>query len=348
MNKCINHGVDADVKSVHSQVLQNVSDRISKAYQNFFRRVKEKQNGKNINVGYPRFKKEYKSFTYPQDGYRLDSNKLRLSKIGIVNLRIGQKQNRIKGQIKTLTIKREPTGKWFACFSCVEEVKPTKAKKGKKIGVDLGLEKFATLSNGETIENHRFLVKSESRLKRACRILSRRKKGSKRREKARHRVALLHEKIANQRHYFHHQITRKLVDDYGTIVIEDLKITNMVRHPYLAKHISDASWGQFARFLCYKAESAGCRVEKVDPRGTSQDCSQCGNQVPKTLAQRWHRCPKCGVKMDRDFNASINILNRATVGTTESYARGDGSSVQHITVERSPSKKREAHQLVVG
>jgi len=299
-------------------------------------------------VGYPRFKKRYKSFTYPQNGYKLDGNKLTLSKVGIVNVRIGRTQNRIVGQIKTLTIKREPTGKWFACFSCVEEINPTKNKNKEKIGVDVGLKEFATLSNGETIENHRFFVKSEKRLKKAQRILSRRKKGSNRREKARYRVALIHEKISNQRHDFHHQLTRKLVDNYGTIVIEDLKITNMVRHPYLAKHINDASWGQFARFLCYKAESAGCRVEKVDPRGTSQDCSHCGNKVPKTLAQRWHRCTYCGVVMDRDLNASKNILNKDTVGTTEIYARGDGSSPLGYGLEDSPSRKREARLLVVG
>jgi putative transposase len=347
MNNCIRYGVDANISQVHSQVLQNINDRIGKAYANFFRRLKEKRAGKSIKVGYPRFKKKCKSFTYPQSGFSLNENKLFLSKIGKINVRIGRKQNKPNGKIKTLTIKREPTGKWFAIFSCIDvPVKGLKLNK-KEIGIDVGLEYFATLSNGKQIDNPRFLVENERRLKMLNRRLSRKKLHSQNWNKSRHNVALLHEHISNQRHDFHHQLTHNLIAGYGTIAIEDLNIKSMIRHPYLAKHISDASWGAFSRMLCYKAENAGARVLKVDPRGTSQICSQCGNKVPKTLAQRWHRCTYCGANMHRDLNSAKEILTRGTLGK---YACGDGSSALATSkrFEHSPSLKQEAPQLVGG
>jgi len=347
MNNCIRYGVDADISQVHSQVLQNINDRIAKAYANFFRRLKEKRIGKKIKVGYPRFKKKYKSFTYPQSGFTLEGNKLFLSKIGVVNVRIGRTQNRVSGKIKTLTIKREPTGKWFAIFSCidvpVQRLKPNK----RKIGIDVGLEYFATLSNDKRIDNPRFMVHGERRLKKLQRRLSRKKLHGKNWQKAQHDVVLIHEHTANQRYDFHHQLTHNLIAEYGTICYEDLNITGMIRHPYLAKHISDASWGQFTRMLECKAESAGRTARAVDPRGTSQVCSQCGNKVPKTLAQRWHRCPYCGASMHRDLNSAKEILTRGTLGN---YACGDGSPAlaSQKRLEHSLSAKQEAPQLVGG
>jgi putative transposase len=341
MNKCIRHGIDFDISQVHSQVLQNVNDRIAKAYANFFRRVKEKQSGKHIEVGYPRHKKYYKSFAYPQSGYELVNNKLRLSKIGNVHVRIGRKQNRIKGEIKTLTIKREPSGKWFACFSCIENTKEKTKVNDKKIGIDVGLEHFANMSDGTVIDNPRFLIQSEKRLAILQRRLSRTNKGSKNRNTARLKVAIMHEKIVNQRRDFLHKLSCHIVKEYGFIAIEDLNIKSMVRHPYLAKHISDASWGTFANMLRYKAESAGSELPEVNPRKTSQMCSQCKNEVPKTLAQRWHRCPYCGIEMHRDLNAAKNIL---TVGTT-GIACGDWSPALEIR-EHSQSMNQEATQLV--
>jgi putative transposase len=342
MNKCIRYGIDADISMVHSQILQNINDRIAKSYANFFRRVKEKQTGKNVKVGYPRHKKYYKSFAYPQSGYKLVGGNLKLSKIGIVQVRIGKKQNRIQGKIKTLTIKREPSGKWFACFSCIENIAEKRRINDKKIGMDVGLEHFATFSDGTMIDNPRFLVQSEKRLMKLQRKLSRRKLGSKNRMKARLKVALLHEKISNQRKDFLHKTSCHIVKSYGIIAIEDLNIKNMVKHPYLAKHINDASWGAFGNMVRYKAESANGELAKVDPRGTSQDCSMCGNEVPKTLAQRWHRCPFCGIKMHRDLNAARNII---TIGTMGKYACGDGSSAL-AKREHSLSMNQEAAQLV--
>jgi len=201
------------------------------------------------------------------------------------------------------------------------------------------------LSDGREIDNPRFLIKSEKRLKMLNRRLSRKKLHGKNREKARHEVALLYEHISNQRHDFQHQLSHKIVSGYGTIAIEKLNIKNMIRHPYLAKHISDASWGMFGRMLCYKASSAGAKFLEVNPKGTSQICSQCGNKVPKTLAQRWHRCPYCGVILHRDLNSARNIL---TVGTTGNYACGDRSPVlvAQKRLEHSLSKKQETTRLV--
>jgi putative transposase len=341
MNKCIRHGIDFDISQVHSQVLQNVNDRIAKAYANFFRRVKEKQTGKSIEVGYPRHKKYYKSFAYPQSGYELVNNKLRLSKIGNVHVRIGRKQNRIKGEIKTLTIKREPSGKWFACFSCIENTKEKTKVNDKKIGIDVGLEHFANMSDGTVIDNPRFLIQSEKRLAILQRRLSRTNKGSKNRNTARLKVAIMHEKIVNQRRDFLHKLSCHIVKEYGFIAIEDLNIKSMVRHPYLAKHISDASWGAFGNMVRYKAESANGELSEVNPRKTSQMCSQCKNEVPKTLAQRWHRCPYCGIELHRDLNAAKNIL---TVGTT-GIACGDWSPALEVR-EHSQSMNQEATQLV--
>jgi putative transposase len=340
MNYCIHYGIDADISFIFSQVLQDINDRINMAYEIFFKRLKEKQAGKKIKVGYPRFKKKYKSFTYPQKGFILKENNLFLSKIGIINIHMGRIQNRPKGKIKTLTIKRESTGKWFAIFSSIEKERKKHKINNKKIGIDVGLEYFAMLSNGMKVDNPRFFIKNEKRLKILNRRLSRKKLYGKNYRRARHRVALLHEHIKNQRHDFQHQLSHKIVSEYGTIAIEKLNIKGMIRHPYLAKHISDASWGTFAKMLCYKAESAGAELLKVEPRGTSQICSVCGNKVPKTLAQRWHRCPYCGVVLQRDLNSANAIL---TVGTTGNYACGDGSSVlvAQKRLEHSLSKKQE-------
>lgn len=340
MNRCIRYGIEADITQIHSQILYNVNNRIAKAYANFFRRVKEKRSGKQIKAGYPRHKKYYKSFAYPQSGYKFVDNNLRLSKIGTVQIRIGREQNKIKGKIKTLTIKREPSGKWFACFDCNENIPNKQRINDKKIGIDVGLEHFANLSDGTMIDNPRFLIKSEKKLKRLRRRWSRTEKGSTNRKKVRLKIAILHEKIRNQRRDFLHKVSCHIVKEYGTIAIENLNIRSMVRHPYLAKHISDASWGTFANMLRYKAENAGTELVEVDPRKTSQMCSQCRNEVPKTLAQRWHHCPYCGLSLHRDLNAAKNIL---TVGTTGIHACGDGSSALG---EHSPSRNQEATQLI--
>jgi len=182
------------------------------------------------------------------------------------------------------------------------------------------------------------------KLKKQQQHLSRKVKGSNRYNKQKLKVAKIHKKITNSRVDNLHKVSTDLIRKYDIIFLEDLNIKGMVRHPYLAKHINDASWGTFVRILEYKVESTGSQVEKVSPNNTSQICSQCGNKVLKTLAVRWHRCPVCGLNIDRDENSAINILQKSTVGTTESYAHGDESPLL-ASLEDSSSMKCEAHVL---
>ena len=310
-------------KTVFSQSLQNVADRLSKAYQHFFRRVKERVAGKRVKVGFPRFKRWVTSITYPQFGFQFKSeNRLHVSKIGNIPIVLHRVP---RGRIKTLTIKQNPAGQWFACFVCkVGEVAGT--QDDGEIGIDMGIENFATLSDGTVIGNPRHLLKSEKRLKRLQRRASRKKKGSRNRRKAVHRLARLHVHVANQRHDFLHRTSRAIVDRYGLIAVEKLNGSNMLKNHCLAKHIHDASWDTFIGMLRYKAVAAGAELVEVDPRNTSQMCSQCGNIVPKELSVRVHRCTHCGFETHRDVNAALNILLRARAGRARSHACGDPTS----------------------
>lgn len=320
------------LNEVHSQVLQDVLFRVERAYQGFFRRLAEKQ-GK---AGYPRFKNEgrYDSITYPQEpGFTIEVGKLRLSKIGQIKMRMHRD---IVGHVKTCTIRRDGNH-WYACFSV--EYEPEKRPiPDKTVGIDVGLKSFAVLSDGTEIANPRYLRKTEKKLKQTQRSLSRKKKGGGNRRKARQRVASLHRKVRNQRLDFHHKESRKIVDSFGLIAVEDLKIGNMMQNHHLSKSISDAGWGSFLRVLASKAEEAGRRFEKVDPRNTSVRCSHCGEAVPKTLAIRLHQCPSCGLVLDRDHNAALNILQRATAGIAGSYAWGEAA-------QSGPSLNQEAMSL---
>jgi len=292
-----------EITKVHSQVLQNISKRIKDAYTNFFARRRA-----GLKAGLPRFKKyeQYKSITYPQSGFKVKAKKLYLSKIGDIRL----KQHReLQGQVKTLTVKRMPSGKWYASFSCIVEPKP-REKPFKDVGIDVGLNSYAVLSDGTQIANPRFYRKSENRLANLQRGLSRKKRGSNNRNRARVKVARLHEHIQNQRTDFLHKASRKIADTYESVYVEDLKIRNMVKNHCLAKSISDAGWGRFIGMIAYKAKSAGGRLIQVNPRNTTQNCSQCGELVTKSLSDRIHECPGCGLIMDRDQNAALNILAR--------------------------------------
>ena len=318
-----------EYQEIHSQVLQNVSDRLSKAFSNFFKRVKRKRNGERIKVGFPRFKKYVKSMTYPQSGFELSEQRVKLSKIGCVPIVLYRS---LEGKTKTLTIKKTQSGKWFAVFSCESGIGDSVVAtavpvSSKKIGIDVGIEHFATLSNGDTIQNPKFLIESEKKLKKLQRRVSKKKKGSKNRAKAVIKLASLHERIANQRNDFLHKMSRNLVNEYGFIAVEVLQISGMLHSNChsLSKHISDASWNSFIQMLSYKASSAGGKIICVNPKGTSQECSSCGQVVKKSLAVRKHSCPYCRLNISRDHNAAINILKRAehTAGLAGIYACGD-------------------------
>ena len=302
------------LRQAHSQVLQEVCTRVDLAFQSFFRRCKA---GKN--PGYPRFKGEgwYKSFTYPQSGFELletstcavhRNERLRLSKIGNVKIVYHRP---LEGEIKRLHIKRDALGNWFACF--VVEFEPGELPPvSQVVGVDVGLEKFAVLSNGDRFDNPRFFRKDEKALANAQRKLSKCEKGTKEYQRCKRVVQHIHRRIRNRRKDFTHKLSRWLVNNYQIIVFEDLDIKDMQDGNYrsMNKSIGDAAWNQLIQFTAYKAENAGRGFVKVDPRNTSQMCSDCGEIVKKDLSERVHNCPHCGLSLDRDENAARNILAR--------------------------------------
>ena len=282
---------------VHSQVLQNVLKRVDRSFKNFFR-----------GFGYPRFqgRNRYNSFTYPQKGFELKDGKLNLSKIGNIRIILHRE---IEGKIKTCTIKKD-IDQWYVSFSCDIDMPIIPVEIKTETGIDVGLKSLITLSNGEQIEPPEFLRASEVKLTREQKRLSKKKLRSKNRNKQRVIVSKVHRKIRNQRKDFAHKLSRNLVDTFDRIVFEDLQIQNMVKNHHLAKSISDAGWSQLMNFTKTKAEYAGKIVEFVNPRNTSQNCSGCHTPVPKDLSIRTHICPFCGLVLDRDHNAAINILNQ--------------------------------------
>ncbi len=320
-----------ELKKVYSQTLQDVARRLDKAFRGFFRRVKANKKGKKkTKPGYPRFKGywRYDSFTYPQSGFELEkgmkekNNRLNLAKIGSLKIKLHRP---IKGNIKTLLIKRTRTNKWYACFSAEINKELSKKKEIKQaVGIDVGLNSFLTTNQGEKINNPRYLEKSERKLSRVQRWHSRKKQKSNNRRKSRLRIAKLHEKISNQRKDFLHKLSRKLVSKFQLVAFEELNIKGMIKNKYLSRSISDASWAKLLQYILYKAEEAGIRTEGVNPKNTSQKCSGCGEIVKKSLSQRIHKRPNCGLTIDRDVNAARNILKLAldTVGTTGINACG--------------------------
>jgi putative transposase len=286
---------------IYSQILQNVVDRLDKAFQGFFRRCKAGEK-----PGFPRFRGVYRynSFCYPQSGFALVGSELKLSKIGSVRIKIHRP---IGGEVKTCTLRRNPSGDWDVSFSCEVEVTPPVAKE-ETVGIDVGLEQFAVLSNGQIISNPRFFQKGQNALAKIQRKLSKTEKGSKKRQKTGLAAAKIHEKIRNQRKDFCHKESKKIVDQYQSICIEDLNIKKMVEGSRLAKSITDASWDQFRQFLTYKAAEAGRKLGLVNPAYTTQDCSQCKHREEKKLSDRTHCCSRCGYKATRDHNAAQNIL----------------------------------------
>jgi putative transposase len=297
--------------AVHAHVLQDVILRLDRAFQAFFRRVKAGET-----PGYPRFqgKGRYHSFTFPEygNGAVVDGRVLSLSKIGRIHLRLHRP---LEGTPKTVTISREADG-WYAGISCAEVPTQPLPLTGHETGIDLGIESFATLSNGSRIFNPGWYRKAERALKMAQRRVSRRKKGSNRRRKAVTLLAKAHQTVRRQRQDFHHKTALALVRENDMIYHENLQVRNMVKNHHLAKSITDAGWGAFLIILTYKAACAGRRIVGVNPAYTSQRCSGCGEVVYKGLSVRWHSCPVCGTSLHRDHNAAKNIerLGRSLQG----------------------------------
>ena len=315
---------------LYSQVSQSVVDRLDRAI-----KAKIDMKRKGLKWGFPRFKKlgQLKSLYYPQFGFKL-GNKLKVTPFGELKIR---QHRQIEGRIKTLALKREPTGKWFAVF-VADAPMSNNLKVGEgSVGVDLGLKTFATLSDGTMIDNHRVFRRYENKLAIEQRRFSRCKRGSNNRKRARIKVARVHEKIVDVRRDFLHKTANMLIQNYSFIALEKLNLRAMSQG-WLGKSINDASWSAFTSILRYKAESAGCEVVFVNPNNTTQECSRCHEIVKKDLSERIHYCKHCGLLMDRDLNASKNILMKATVGTTGSNASGNGTVV--------PSMKEEANGCI--
>ena len=290
---------------VFSQTMQTVCDDLDKAFQAFFRRVKAGEK-----PGYPRFKgrEHFHSFAFKQFGVgaRLDGRRLKLYGIGRVRVRWHRP---LEGDVKTVRIVHK-AGCWYACFACdVEEFAPFPAT-GKTIGIDVGVSALITTSDGAKVENPNYYRKSQQRLRLVQRKLSRAKRGSNNRRKALRAVQRQQEHVSNQRRDFLHKLSTALAQNYDGIALEDLRVTNMVKNHSLSKSILDSGWSAFRQYLTYKAAKAGTEIAFVNPAYTSKTCSNCGTVFQDfDLSTRWVECD-CGLSLDRDHNAAINILRR--------------------------------------
>jgi len=302
------------IGQVHSQTLQEVTDRLFKAYDGFFNRTAGRA-GK----GFPKFAKKglYSSFSFKQ-GVKLHQNtsRVQLPKIGKVKYR---KSQTVDGVIKTANISKQADG-WYISLACEVNIEPLPTNTNT-VGLDVGIKSFATFSDGKPpVDNPKYLYQYQKQLTKAQRSVCRKKKGSSNRKKAIAKLAKLHLKIRNTRKDFHHQLSTRLIRKNQTIVVENLQVANLLKNHKLAKAISDCGWHQFTQMLEYKAKWYGRTFIRVAPQYTSQDCSMCGNRNSElTLKDREWTCSSCNTVHDRDVNAAVNIRNR---GLDKAYQLG--------------------------
>lgn len=294
------------LKHCPSRILYDVTRRLDQAFQAFFRRVKAGET-----PGFPKFKswKQWNTIRFTIESRFLFGTRVKFARMSPIKTR-GLNRD-IVGELKFACVKRQPDG-WF-CHIMVEDgqQKPSKVPVESSVGIDVGLMKFAVLSDGTEIENPRFLRQFERKLERAHRALARTKKGSQKRWKAIRRLQRIYIRLTYKRSTFTHTQAKRIAELHQLIAVENLNISGMVQGRF-GKSILDAAWSQFIARLVIKSENVGGEVVKVDPCGTSQECSRCGSGVPKTLAVRTHDCPTCGLVLDRDLNSARNILDRAT------------------------------------
>ena len=320
------------LKEADSQALQQTLKDLDRAYQNFF----EKR------AGFPRFKsrRAKQAYRYPQRVKADPEGRCTyLPKVGWVKTVFHRP---LEGKIKNVTVSRTKSGCYYVSVQVEMDIE-TPQYQGGAVGLDLGLLHYAVLSDGTTVPNPRNLLRSEKKLVRLQRRLSRRKVGSGGRQKARLQVSRMQERIANQLKDFQHKLTRRLVEEYGLIGLESLHVKGMMGNGRLAKHIGDTAWGEFCRQLVYKGEWYGCRIEQIDPwYPSSKRCSACGavKEAMPLHVRQW-ACPECQVQHDRDVNAARNILMQATVGTMGSHA--GGVDVRPVCQGQAGTLKPEAH-----
>ncbi len=292
---------DNPLRVLNMSAGQQVLRRLDSAFRAFFRGQR----------GRPRFKRHqhFNSLNFkPGDGASLKGPKLYLQNVGLISVRWHRKL--ADGELKNIILLRKPSG-WYVCLQ-VELPDPQPGPHPRPaVGIDVGLHHALALSDGRLIDSPKYLQQSLPKLRVLQRTVARRKKGSQGWWKAVGQVRKQQEQIANQRRDWWHKTTRWLVDSYGVIKLEDLKLNFMLPNGRLARTAHDVSLGIFYELLAYKAMEAGCQIVAVNPAHTSQECSACGRHVEKKLSQRVHSCPHCGFRADRDVNAARNILNRS-------------------------------------
>jgi putative transposase len=325
--------------NLNSQARQASADRAWFAVSRFYDNCKQKKPGKK---GYPKFQHDNRSVEYKQSGWKLESKHITFTDgCGIGRLRlVGNPKQQIAAfppkQIKRVRIVHRADG-YYCQFGVKTERNIEHAPSGREVGIDVGLKAFLTDSEGKTVDNPRHYRKAEKHLKRLHRQLSRKQKKSRNRKKARQKLAKAHLKVQRQREDFARKQANALVSSHDLIAYEDLKIRNMVKNRHLAKSIHDAGWGTFLSWVKYYGMLHGILLIAVAPQFTSQECSACGTMVKKSLSVRTHMCTSCGVVLDRDHNAAVNILAKArerTVGHTgtdeqdSSHASGQTASTR--------------------
>jgi len=298
------------LKEIDKFALQNSLKDLDKAYQNFFREIKKS----NKEQGFPKFKSKHNNkhsyrTTFTNNNIEIRENKIKLPKLGLVKF---AKSREIQGRILNCTITKTCSGKCFISICCTDVEIEKFNNNDNIIGIDLGIKDFAICSNGEVISNPKYLSKLEKKLKREQRKLSKKKKGSKNRNKQRIKLNIVHEKIVNQRNDFLHKTSTRLIKENQIICLEDLNVKGMVKNHKLAKAINDVSWNEFVRQNNYKALWHDRIIQKVDSYfPSSQLCNVCGykNIEVKDLSVREWICPKCNTIHNRDENAAKNIKN---------------------------------------
>ncbi|AFU57973.1 putative transposase [Candidatus Nitrososphaera gargensis Ga9.2] len=317
------------LRNYHSKMLQMIAKQVAAA---------RKTAAKGI-LSY-RKHNDFNAFTYNQSGFRLENNKLSLSKIGSIRIVLHRK---LPVNVKQVTVCRSKTGKWYAVVACdvLRRLYSTIIYR-KPVGIDVGIAKFCHDSDDHTEDNPQFLTKMLRPLRRAHRRVSRRQTGSSNYKKAKHMLARLYERINNKRRDFLHKTSTYYSNRYDLIFLERLRVMNMAKNHRLARKILDASWSTFKNMLQYKAN----RVVEVEPAYTSIDCSRCGHPVPKSLAVRTHACQKCGAVLDRDYNASINILQRGLESLMLLLLPVERREVTPVEIAMQSRKQEEAYEFI--